>query len=307
MKLDVGATLSRVFELYGKQAGILLPAALIVFLPVVIIVAIISAIVLSSVSPSLTDPSMMSDYSQMDAMQMQSDLSAAVVPLTILGFVSMALFLVGTYWYQGIVVNAVADMEDGKRDHSLGSLFSASAPFILPLIGAGILIGLVIIAVGVVVALVTVAVPALGIIVGIAGVVVIIWLVVRWSVVSPAIVVEKRSIGDAFRRSSELVEGNWWRVVGVVVVVAILAAIVSFLLSAILGGIGGASVGPALAQLVTNVLTAPLAGIAAALIFFGLRGTKEGVAPAGDAPPPAAPPPPPADPPPPPPAAPPAV
>ena len=307
MKLDVGATLSRTFELYGKQAGILLPAALIVFIPVVILIAIISAIVLSSVSPVFTDPSMMTDYSQIDPAQMEADLSASVVPLTLLSFATVAISLIGTYWYQGIVVNAVADMEDGKRDHTIGSLISASMPFIAPLIGAAIVVGLAVLGIGVVITLITLAVPALAIIAAPVGFVVIIWLVIRWSVISPAIVVEKKSIGQAFGRSSELVEGNWWRVLGVVVVIGILTAIISYILIAILGGIGGPTVGQALAQLVTNTLMAPLAGLAAAIIFFGLRSAKEGGGVATDAPPPAAPPPPPADPPPPPPAAPPAV
>jgi hypothetical protein len=302
LKLDVGATLSRVFELYGKQAGILLPAALLVFIPIVILIAIITAIVLSSVGPSLTT---MTDYSQVDPAQLQADLAASVLPLTILGFVTLAVMLVGTYWYQGIVVNAVADMEDGKQDHTLGSLFSASMPFIGPLIGAGLLVGLAIIGIGIVIAVISSIIPALAIIVSIIGAVVIVWLVIRWVLISPAIVVEKKSVGQAFGRSSELVEGNWWRVLGVVVVIGILAAIVTYILTAILGGIGGATVGQALAQLVTQTLTAPLAGLAAAVIFFQLR-AGSGAVPAGDAPPAAAPPvdappPPAAEPPPPPP------
>lgn len=309
MKLDVGATLSRVFELYGKQAGILLPAALIVFIPVVILIAIISAIVLSSVSPVFTDPSMMTDYSQIDPAQMQADLSASVVPLTLLSFATVAISLIGTYWYQGIVVNAVADLEeDGKQDHTVGSLISASMPFVAPLIGAAILVGLAVLGIGIIITLITLVVPPLAIIAAPLGFVVIIWLVVRWSVISPAIVVEKKPVGQAFGRSSDLVEGNWWRVVGVVVVIGILTAIASFILAAILGGIGGPVVGQALAQLVTNTLMAPLAGLAAAIIFFGLRAAKEGGgAPPADAVAPPPPPAPPAAPPPPPPATPPAV
>src|SRR5512144_2303598 len=108
-RLDVGNVLQRVFEIYRDQLGLLLPAALVVFVPV----AIINAIVLNSV-------------------------------FVLGGLITAGIALIGTFWYQGMVVEAARDILDGRRDHTIGSLFGAASPFIGKLIGAGILAGIAI-------------------------------------------------------------------------------------------------------------------------------------------------------------------
>lgn len=103
-KLDVGSTLSEVFDTYRDQAGILLPVAFWLFL----IVAIVNG------------------------------LTAGNLSLFWLGLVvSLA---VGTL-YQGMVVNLVSDVQDGHRDSSAGDLMRSALPFLGPLLGAGILEG----------------------------------------------------------------------------------------------------------------------------------------------------------------------
>lgn len=104
-ELDVGATLGQVFSTYGAQAGTLLPVAFWLFL----VVAIVDGLV-------------------------GSDL--ALLPLVI-----VVSTVAGTL-YQGMVVGLVRDVQDGRRDSSVGELFGFAAPVLLPLIGAGIFSGL---------------------------------------------------------------------------------------------------------------------------------------------------------------------
>lgn len=285
-KLDIGATLSRVFDLYGKQAGVLLPAAFIVFLPVMVITAILSSILFSALTQ--TTVTTVGGYTEVDA----GALAAHAGSLAALTLVSVLLSVIGTYWYQGVVVKVVEDMEDGRQDLSVGQVFSTSAPFLMRLIGAGILLGLIFVAIGIVVALISMVIPFLGIIVAIAAFFVAIWLVVRFALLSPAIVAENVGATASFGRSKALVEGNWWQVFGVLIVLLIITAVAQAIIGAILGGIGGPAIGSALAGLVSYTLTAPLLGLAAAIIFFELRSAKEGAPAVADVAPPAPPAPP---------------
>jgi hypothetical protein len=104
-KLDVGATISEVFSIYGAQAGVLLPIAFWLFLAV----AIVNALAGSSV--------------------------LLLLIASVVGIVAGTL-------YQGVVVNLASDVQDGRRDSSAGDLVRAATPFIWPLFGAGLLAGI---------------------------------------------------------------------------------------------------------------------------------------------------------------------
>ena len=177
--------------------------------------------------------------------------------------------LVGYALYTGFVVELVSDVRDGRRDSTVGDLFEAARPAIAPLIGFGILFG---IAAGI--GFVFFIIPGL-------------FLVTIWAVGAPAIVVEDTGAIGAFGRSRELVKGNGWPVLGVLVVVFLIVIVLGFVLGAIATPIGdGATV---VASIVTNVLTAPIYAIVAAVLFFDLgggAGIPDPAAPAAPAPPP---------------------
>ncbi|MDT6983985.1 hypothetical protein ACFSUJ_13475 [Streptomyces lusitanus] len=56
------------------------------------------------------------------------------------------------------------------------------------------------------------------------------WLLVRFSLASPALMLEKQGIVTAMRRSARLVRGSWWRVFGI----QLLAAIIAYVVAAII-------------------------------------------------------------------------
>ncbi|MGG2462652.1 DUF7544 domain-containing protein [Streptomyces sp. RGM 3693] len=63
-----------------------------------------------------------------------------------------------------------------------------------------------------------------------AATVVSIWLWVRYSLASPALMLEKQGVVASMRRSAKLVRGSWWRVLGIQLLAYLLIAIVEFII-----------------------------------------------------------------------------
>jgi hypothetical protein len=107
-KLDTARVFERIFEIYKDQFTLLIPAALVVFVPVAIISGIVYA----------------------------GDVSILGVAII------SAVATIATYWFQGMVVEAARDILDGRRDHTVGSLVQSATPVVAPLLIAGILAGI---------------------------------------------------------------------------------------------------------------------------------------------------------------------
>jgi hypothetical protein len=210
--LDPGAVISRALEIYREHAGILIPAALAVF----------SLQAIASVALS-------------------GDIGIVV------NLVSLVL---GTL-YQGMVVELVRDVQDGRRDASIGQLFASIGPVVLTLIAVGIIYG-----VGVGIGIALFLIPGL-------------FLATIWAVSAPVAVLERRSVIAVFQRSQALVRGHGWQVFTVVLVVVIGVNVVSLLVALLAAGLG--DVGEALVQWIVNALVAPLTGLTAAVLYLALR------------------------------------
>lgn len=163
-----------------------------------------------------------------------------------------AVNLAGSALYTGFVVKLVQDVRDGKRDFSTGELMSSVGPAIVPLIVNGFLRGLAI-AVG----LLLLIVPGL-------------FLLTIWAVCSPAIVVERVGVMEAFGRSHDLVRGQGWAVFGTILV----AFLISFAITAIAVAIGASLSTGALIAITIFVATivAPISALVASVLFFDLGG-----------------------------------
>ncbi len=216
-RLDIGKVFARVFETYRAQAGVVIPAALIVYLPV----------------------SLISGLAYEDGAGL----------LALLGVVAG---VVGSLWLQGVVIGAVADIQDERRDESLGSLFAMVGPVLGRLLLAGLLA-----AVGIGIGFLLLIVPGLV-------------LLTLWSLVIPVIVLERRGVLESFGRSRELVRGHAWRVFAIVVLLGIAQAILSGILRSVLDGVAGSFLGYALGDLLANAIIGPLSAIAIAVIYFEL-------------------------------------
>ncbi len=223
-RIDVGAVIRRVFHIYVDQASVLMPAAAVVF---------VFTGVLSTV------------------------LVAANSALTL---VSLLISLVASMLFTGMVVELVADVQDGRRDASPGQLVRA----VTPVLGRLILVALVA-GIGIVIGLILIVVPGL-------------ILLTIWSVVAPVVVLERPAGLRALGRSRELVRGNGWQVFGVIATLDILIAIVAMIIE---GGADSAGTGVGIVVTVLiGVLAAPISALAAAVLYFELRGASSA---AGDA------------------------
>jgi hypothetical protein len=173
------------------------------------------------------------------------------------GLLSIVLGLIGTFWVQGALTFAVDDVRDGRIDTTIGELYRRTQPFLVALVVAGVLAGL-----GIGIGLLLFIVPGL-------------YLISRWALIVPTIVLEKRSAGEAFKRSSELTEGHRWTVLGVVVVVLIVSVVISGITRAILGIVLPTFLEAWLGSLVAHCITTPFVALAFTIMYFQLARVAE--------------------------------
>jgi Uncharacterised protein family (UPF0259) len=214
-RLDVGAVINRVFEIYVDQAPVLLPASAVVF----VITGIIAALLVAASSS--------------------------------LAIVALLLSLVATTLFTGMIVELVADVQDGRRDHSASRLLRAATPVLGSLVLVGIVAG-----VGVLIGFILIIVPGL-------------ILITIWSVAAPVVVLERTGVFAALGRSRELVRGNGWQVFAVIFVLFFLILIVSAGVE-LAADAAGTGVG-LVARVVVGVLTGPISALAQAVLYFDLR------------------------------------
>jgi hypothetical protein len=234
-RVSVGDVVSETFSIYGQNVAALLGSAAVVFLVIGLLSALLEA----------TDS-------------------------WVLILLAGAVRLAGHALYVGFVVKLVQDVRDGRRDETVGDLFSAAGPFILPLIGFGILYAL-----GVGIGLILLIVPGL-------------ILLTIWSVGAPAIVVERIGPVDAFGRSRRLVRGEGWSVFATLLVVLLIVIGVGIVLAAIATPIGNGEAATYVASIVSSAITAPIFALAASIIYFDLGGGDTAPASPPGAPPVAA-------------------
>jgi MFS family permease len=218
-RLSVGDALSEVFRIYREHAGVLLPVAFWLFL----IVAIVNGLTEGSLS------------------------------LFWLGIVvSLA---VGTL-YQGMVVELVRDVQDGRLDASVGDLMRSVLPVLGPLLGAGLLAGI-----GIAVGFFLLIVPGL-------------ILLTIWAVIAPVIVIERRGVFAAFGRSRQLVKDQGWPVFGTVIVAFLIAIVLSLVLVAIAASIADGPLLRIVFSALASTVTAPIEALVASVLYFRLLAIK---------------------------------
>jgi hypothetical protein len=210
--LEPGAVIARALEIYREHAGVLIPAALGVFA----VQAVLSVVLTGD-------------------------------PDIVVGLLSPIL---GTI-YQGMVVELVRDVQDGRRDASVGRLFASVAPVLLTLLVVAVLYGL-----GVAIGIALFLIPGL-------------FLMTIWAVTAPVVVLERVGVVAAFQRSQHLVRDNGWPVFVVVLIVVVGINVISLVATVLAAGLG--DVGEALVQLLINAAGAPVLAVTATVLYLALR------------------------------------
>ncbi len=221
-QISVGGVLGETFSIYGQNAFALIGGAIAVF----VIVGLASGL-----------------------LQNEGGL--------ILGTLAAIIRLVGYAIFTGFVVRLVQDIRDGRRDHSVGDLFSSASAAIVPLIAFGILFSI-----GVGIGFLLLIIPGF-------------FLITMWSVGAPAIVVEDEGPIGAFGRSWSLVRGDGWAVFAVLVVVLLIVIAVGVVLGAIATPIGDGEAATLVAAIISSVITAPVFALAVSVLYFELGGGEQ--------------------------------
>jgi hypothetical protein len=116
------------------------------------------------------------------------------------------------------------------------------------------------------------------------GVLISIWLLVRWALFAQATALEDASALGALRRSGRLVQGNWWHVGSLMLFVTVIALLLGPLCGTLLLFVTHASFD--FINLVSSVVYAvvlPFAAIATTYLYFDLRVAKQHEAKAAEA------------------------
>lgn len=217
-RISVGDVVTETFSVYKQNIGILLGSAFLVFL----VVGLLNSVLLRS--------------------------NAFLFPLTtIIGIIGHAL-------YTGVVVKLTRDVRAGRRDTGVSDLFSAAMPFVMPLLGFGILYGI-----GITVGFLFLFVPGL-------------ILLTIWSVGAPAIVIERIGSIDAFKRSQHLVSGNGWQVFGALLVAVLVSIVIEVAFAAVANPIGSGEVSTWIASVLSGTITAPILALTVSILYFDLGG-----------------------------------
>jgi hypothetical protein len=227
-KLSVDETIGEALSIYRRQAGVLLPVAFWLFLGVAILEGLLED-------------------------------SVALVAAALLN-------LAVTFLYQGMVVGLVKDVQDGRRDNSIGELVRSVLPVLMPLIGAGLLT-----AIGITFGFVLLVVPGL-------------YLLTIWAVTAPVIVVERRRVFEALGRSRHLIRGNGWPVFWTVLAAFLITLVTAAAMVLIAEALADGKIVEIVFYALASTVTAPIAALVAAVLYFRLLAIdEERSPPAGEA------------------------
>jgi hypothetical protein len=228
MKLQPGAIIGEAWRLYREHWRHFLPIALVVYL-ILGLITLLLAILLGWVG----------------------------------AVIGGLLGIVGVFWLQGALTEAVADVRDGRADLSLTDTFRRVQPRLWSIVGAGILAGL-----GIVLGLILLIVP---------GLVLLTW----WSLIVPTIVLEGKPAMESFGRSRELVRRNGWNVFAVIILTVLIVIGISIVVSLVLLWVPGDEFRTFVQNVVQNTLAYPFMALAWTLVYFALAAPGPVVATTG--------------------------
>jgi hypothetical protein len=262
--MPLGELLDETFKLYRRHFTVIAGVALVIILPNLILSLVSGSYranpvtYLQQLFQNLNDPEALQAIQARQAQYTSSPLYL----LSLLIVVLMYPFTAGAFY------RAATSLAAGNTE-TIGSVLGGTARRYFAIFGQRILWGLVI----------------LGCI-GVVTIPVVIWVLVRWAVGMPAMFAEGIGPVKALGRSWNLTRENWWRTLGIVIIVWIMVALINsaigFLftgIAALIPGLGDdirAGLVLTVATLV-QALVGAITPIAITMLYLDLRVRKEGL------------------------------
>lgn len=281
--LGVGEMVDAAIRLFRTNFLTLIKISSVVLVPIAVIQLIGTVMVgpLDMASLVVVDP----DMTPAEALE-------PLIPLyAVLGVTGLLSFL-GSILVQGASITALAQVYQGEEPDWRSSLRVGGRRFLpltistilfslgtaMPLLIAGALIVLLVIAIGPVGLL-----P--GFAVGVGGLVATVILFTRWTVSPAALVTEQLGPVAALGRSFQLVRGRFWPVLGAIVLAYILYFVVNQIISVVTtvvtlaGAMGSEQVSfipSVVGSALVSIIATPFLAAMVTIIYFDLRVRKEG-------------------------------
>jgi hypothetical protein len=171
----------------------------------------------------------------------------------------VAITVFGLAILNGVTAVAMVDIDAGREAGALAA-YKKVLPKIGPILGVGLIVAVIIALLGST----------------FIGVLLAVWLVVRWAFFAQVIVLEDVSPVGALHRSARLVRGDWWRVASMLLFVTTIALLLGPLIGTLLLFVTSASFD--FVNLISSVVYAvvlPYAAIASTYLYFDLRVAKQ--------------------------------
>jgi hypothetical protein len=242
----IGEILSTAFEIYKANAASLLMIVAIVVVPLTFISAFIGGVVFAPETETVTifGESVETVSARTAGAAFLVFIVGIVIAVVISAVLQAAIM-------RGAALGSIGDPVDVDASYKWGFARFGSVMLISILVGLAVLGGLILL-----------IIPGL-------------IFAVMFSVSIPALVVENRRGTDAMSRSWNLVKGQFWHAVGVIVVAGIIAAVVSGIIGAIGGALGDNWFLSWIFQAIAQIITAPFSAIVSVLLYLDLRARKE--------------------------------
>ncbi len=152
--------------------------------------------------------------------------------------VALVVMLLGTTAASALLTPVISQAVLG-RPATVGQAWRTSKPQFFRLVGLTVLIPTILVAVlvgcllpGILLLISEDARPAgiLLIVLGVlASLALVTWLNFKWSLASPALILEKQPVFRSMTRSTKLVKGSWWRVFGIQLLASLIAGMLAFM------------------------------------------------------------------------------
>ncbi len=194
-------------------------------LAITVTVAVISEIagILAQRYLAPTVPAADPDATPAEALQQSLDAAQA----SLIGTGPALLVTLMASLFSAALLTVVISRAVVGRPVSLGSAWQEARPRLLQLVGLTLLVAAMstaIVLVGLLPGLLVggAAGAALVMLGGFGGLVTAVWLLIRFALASPALMLERQGVIRSLKRSAKLVQGSWWRIFGITLVTQLL-------------------------------------------------------------------------------------